>query len=246
MLGLDPASRRPRDPRPARRRAAARHARQRAHRPREPDHLRPLLRDLPRRVARAGRRAARVRPALRARGRHGRAAVGRDEAPADDRALARERPRADAARRADHRPRPAGAARGLGAAVPAEAPGRDARAHDALHGRGRAVLRPARDHGPRAASPRRARRSTSSGALSTREVVELRFPADVPAVGPEVFDGQVARIEALPDRAPALHRRRRRARPACARAAPPVERRSSGAARSRTSSSGSPAARFVD
>jgi len=36
--------------------------------------------------------------------------------------------------------------------------------------------------------------------LSTREVVELRFPDDVPEIGPEVFDGQVARIEALPDR----------------------------------------------
>jgi lipooligosaccharide transport system ATP-binding protein len=36
--------------------------------------------------------------------------------------------------------------------------------------------------------------------LSTREVVELRFPGEAPVVGPEVFDGQVARIEALPDR----------------------------------------------
>jgi lipooligosaccharide transport system ATP-binding protein len=36
--------------------------------------------------------------------------------------------------------------------------------------------------------------------LSTREVVELRFPEDVPDVEPEVFNGQVARIEALPDR----------------------------------------------
>jgi lipooligosaccharide transport system ATP-binding protein len=36
--------------------------------------------------------------------------------------------------------------------------------------------------------------------LSTREVVELRFPADVPAVEPDAFNGRVARIEALPDR----------------------------------------------
>jgi len=36
--------------------------------------------------------------------------------------------------------------------------------------------------------------------LSTREVVELRFPEDVPTVEPHVFNGQVARIEALPDR----------------------------------------------
>jgi len=36
--------------------------------------------------------------------------------------------------------------------------------------------------------------------LSTREVVELRFPGDVPAVEPHVFNGQVARVDALPDR----------------------------------------------
>src|SRR6059058_6212410 len=36
--------------------------------------------------------------------------------------------------------------------------------------------------------------------LSTREVVELRFGAEPPAVEPETFNGQVARIETLPDR----------------------------------------------
>jgi lipooligosaccharide transport system ATP-binding protein len=36
--------------------------------------------------------------------------------------------------------------------------------------------------------------------LSTREVVELRFPGDVPAVEPHVFNGRVARVDALPDR----------------------------------------------
>jgi lipooligosaccharide transport system ATP-binding protein len=36
--------------------------------------------------------------------------------------------------------------------------------------------------------------------LSTREVVELRFPGEAPAIEPEVFDGQVARVEVLPDR----------------------------------------------
>ena len=36
--------------------------------------------------------------------------------------------------------------------------------------------------------------------LSTREVVELRFPGDTPSVDPASFNGQVARIEALPDR----------------------------------------------
>jgi lipooligosaccharide transport system ATP-binding protein len=36
--------------------------------------------------------------------------------------------------------------------------------------------------------------------LSTREVVELRFTGDVPSIEPEVFNGQVARLESLPDR----------------------------------------------
>ena len=36
--------------------------------------------------------------------------------------------------------------------------------------------------------------------LSTREVVELRFPDRVPDVDPHVFGGRVARIEVLPDR----------------------------------------------
>ena len=35
---------------------------------------------------------------------------------------------------------------------------------------------------------------------STREVVELRFAGEAPAVEPEVFDGQVQRVEVLPDR----------------------------------------------
>jgi lipooligosaccharide transport system ATP-binding protein len=36
--------------------------------------------------------------------------------------------------------------------------------------------------------------------LSTREVVELRFSAEPPTVEAATFDGQVARIEVLPDR----------------------------------------------
>jgi lipooligosaccharide transport system ATP-binding protein len=36
--------------------------------------------------------------------------------------------------------------------------------------------------------------------LSTREVVELRFPEDVPQIDAGVFNGRVARTEALPDR----------------------------------------------
>jgi lipooligosaccharide transport system ATP-binding protein len=36
--------------------------------------------------------------------------------------------------------------------------------------------------------------------LSTREVVELRFAGEAPQVGPETFNGHVARVEVLPDR----------------------------------------------
>jgi lipooligosaccharide transport system ATP-binding protein len=36
--------------------------------------------------------------------------------------------------------------------------------------------------------------------LSSREVVELRFPGEAPAIEANVFDGQVARVEVLPDR----------------------------------------------
>jgi lipooligosaccharide transport system ATP-binding protein len=36
--------------------------------------------------------------------------------------------------------------------------------------------------------------------LSTREVVELRFAGDLPAIDPGLLDGHVARIEELPDR----------------------------------------------
>ena len=59
--------------------------------------------------------------------------------------------------------------------------GVDARPHDALHGRGRAALRPARDHGPREivaeGSP-----ATLIERLVEREVVELRFGATATTV----------------------------------------------------------------
>jgi lipooligosaccharide transport system ATP-binding protein len=36
--------------------------------------------------------------------------------------------------------------------------------------------------------------------LSTRDVVELRFPGDLPKIDPGILDGRVARVEELPDR----------------------------------------------
>ena len=91
--GPRPRDARPADPRQPRRRPPAGHPRHRADRPREPRDLRSLLRSQPGRGRPARRRAARVRPADRARRRPGRAAVGRDEAPPDDRPLAHQRAR---------------------------------------------------------------------------------------------------------------------------------------------------------
>ena len=137
------------------------YARPRAHRHREPDRLRAVLRHPAREWPRA--RAAELLEFVQLTERadeQGRAAVGRHEAAADDRPRAGERARAAAARRADHRPRPAGPAPGVGAAVPAQAARRDAGAHHPLHGRGRAAVRPAGGDGPRARSWPRARRAS--------------------------------------------------------------------------------------
>ena len=87
--------------------------------------------------------------------RPGRAAVRWHEAPADHRAVADQPARPAAARRADDRARPAGPAPALGPAVPAQAAGRDAGADHALHGRGRAAVRPARGDGQGADRRRR-------------------------------------------------------------------------------------------
>ena len=113
-----------------------------------------------------------------------------------------------AARRADHRPRSAGPARAVGQAVPAQAAGRDAGADDALHGRGRAALRPARRHGPR---PDRRR---GQPAVADRAVVHprgaraaLRRGRPARARGARRGDGRTRRGAAGP--AAAVRRRRR-------------------------------------
>jgi hypothetical protein len=154
---LDPRARprrlRPRDPLATRRRAAVRQPRHRASRSREPPRLRSLLRASRQARREACRRTARVRPARGEGQGEGRLALGRHEAASHDRPRAHQRPAGAAARRADHRPRPAGAPHPLGPVVPAQGAGHDAPAHDPLHGRSRAALRPARggrqgcDHG---------------------------------------------------------------------------------------------------
>jgi hypothetical protein len=114
-------------------------------------------------------------------GRPGRPAVGRDEATAGDRPGADQRPGAGPARRADHRPRSAGTARAVGAALPAQAARHHPAAHDPLHGRGRAAVRPAGRDGP---GPDRGRGRPAGADRRPRhpEVVELRFAPDGDAV----------------------------------------------------------------
>ena len=98
--------------------------RHRAARPRQPDRLRPLLRH-----ARARSAATRadelldVRAARRQGESQGRRPLGRHEAPAHHRPRAHQRSAHPAARRADHRPRPAGPAHPVGPAVPAQGAG---------------------------------------------------------------------------------------------------------------------------
>ena len=163
-----PPARGRRDPGPARRRTAAGLPGHRADRARQPADLRALLRPAAGGGPGQGERAARLRPAGRPGGQHRRAALRRHEAPPDDRPGPGQPARAAAARRADHRARPAGAARALGPAVPAQAAGRHPRPDHALHGRGRAAVRPARRDG------RRADRGRGQPALADRGVVDPR------------------------------------------------------------------------
>ena len=177
ILGLDPEELRPRDPFAPGRRAAAGQPRRRAQRPREPLHLRPLLRPAGEGLSPEGRRAAGVRAARRQGQEQGRPALGRHEATPHDRARADQRPPHPAARRADDGPRPAGAPRPVGPPVPPQGTRHDPRAHHPLHGRGRAALRPPRrrrqgqDHG-------RGHSASLIRQHSSREVLEVRFGSD--------------------------------------------------------------------
>ena len=143
-----PGQRRSGDPRPARRRAPARHARHGADRPREPADLRSVLRrssreecarradellDFAQLTERAGDLVEHLSGGMKRRLTIARSLINEPDGPAP--------------RRADDRPRSAGAPPAVGPAVPAQAARRDARPDDALHGRGRAAVRPARRHG---------------------------------------------------------------------------------------------------
>ena len=120
--GHGPGRRRPADPRADRRRPAAGQPRRRADGPGEPrtstaaTSASPGRRSAPRPTSCWSSRSSPTGPT-----RQGRAALGRHEAAADDRPLAGQRPRAAAARRADHRAGPAGPPRAVGPAVPAQA-----------------------------------------------------------------------------------------------------------------------------
>ena len=95
--------------------------------------------------------------------------------------------------------------------------------HDALHGRGRAALRPPRRHGQGQDRRRGLAAGAHPAATPRARCVELRFraenrPEEVATELESRLDGFVRRLEALPDRAAALHRRRRRHRLARPRA----------------------------
>ena len=122
-------------------------------------------------------------------------ALRRHEAPPHARARARERPGAHVHRRADDRARSAGAAPHLGAAAQPARAGQDDPAHDALHGRGRAALRPARDHGPAAGSSPKGRRASSIAEHIEPEVVEVLRRGRAPS-GPRARRrGSPSRVE---------------------------------------------------
>ena len=232
--------RRPADPRPHRRRAAAGQPRHRAHRPGEPGGLRAVLRALPGARAREGRRAAGVRPAHRPGRRAGRAALGRHEAAADDRPLPGQRPRAAAARRADHRARPAGPPPAVGAALPAQARGRHPDHHHALHGRGRAAVRPAGRDGRRGDRRRGFAGRADRALLHARGAGAAVRARHRPGGGRAGAARRPGRGAARP--AAALHRRRRaRAGRGAPRGPPAAVARWCGARRWRTCSCGSPA-----
>ena len=122
IFGLDPAVDGPKIRFAPRRGAAGGQPRHRAHRARQPRDLRALLRPAASRSSASAARSCSAfmqldRPTRRPR----RPAVGRHEATAHDRACARQPTRAAAARRAHHRPRPAGAPPPVGALLPTEA-----------------------------------------------------------------------------------------------------------------------------
>ena len=174
----------------------------------------------------------------------GRGPLRRHEATAHHRAVADQPARGAAARRADHRPRPAGPARRLGPAVPAQAAGRDLvlTTHymdEAEQLCDRLVVM---DKGLIVAegSPLELIR-----AHSTREVAELRFGVGEHEAHRRQGRGprRAGRGAARP--AAALHRRRRGdARQGARARARPGRSRSYAAPRWRTSSSGSPAGRW--
>ncbi len=165
--GAPGAAGRARGTHPRGRRAADGQPRPRFHGEREPARLRPLFRHEGGGGGRAPAEAARVRGAGVAGGQPHPGALRRDEAPPRARARPRERPGAHLPRRAHHRPRPAGAPPHVGAAAAAAAAGEDDPPHHALHGRGRAPLRPPRHHRPRPDAGARARRPRSSPSTSS-------------------------------------------------------------------------------
>ena len=122
-------------------------------------------------------------------------------------------PAAALPRRAHHRPRSAVAAAALGAdrAIQGGRPLHPA--HDPLHGRGGAALRPRGDRGPRPRDRRRARRASSSRRCAPSTCWSSRWPmaklADQGRVGggSRVSTPRVGRMAATGSRSPSCTRR---------------------------------------
>ena len=134
--------------------------------------------------------------------RQGGSLVGRDEAPPHHRPLARLGSRAADPRRAHHRPRPTGPPPAVGPPLPPEATGCHPGHHHALHGRGRAAVRPPRRHGRGAGSqPRAPPPSSSPGTRRERfSSCASATPTPTPKASRRACVGRVQRFEALPDR----------------------------------------------
>ena len=102
-----------------------------------------------------------------------RQALGRPEAAARGGVRARRRSGAALPRRADHRPRPAVAPPAVGPDRRVPARRAHGAPHDALHGRGRATVRPRRRSSITARSSRSARRASSSRRSAGKQVIEF-------------------------------------------------------------------------
>ena len=151
-------------------------------------------------------------------------------------ARADQRPRDPLPRRADHRPRPAGAPQLLGPGAHDPGARQDRRAHHALHGRGRTCSATRSRSWTTARSSRAVSRSGSCASTSRTRSSSFRARTSGRGDGRSLALVRVERIDRDPDR-----RRQRDARAAAARRRRAPASAGASRGRSKTSSSSSPA-----